>query len=299
MTQDTVAARGNYLCGESPLWDANAKKFYWCDLSTAKVYTLDKLGRRRTLFEGKNVGGFAVNRIGGFVCSTLQGVWLWEKSSGFRLVADEFGGEKLVCNDAIADPSGRFLFGSDYYDSYREYKLGKLFSMDKGGNLAVLDEGIHLSNGIGFSPDSKTLYYTDTGVRNIYAYDYDAAHGTASNRRLFVHVPEDQGIPDGLTVDAEGYVWSAQWYGSCVVRYDPDGKENFILRTPAKQTTSVMFGGEDLTDLYVTTASKPAWLPVIPPEYDYENAGVVGGPVYQYHSGIKGKAEFIADINPF
>ena len=115
--------------------------------------------------------------------------------------------------------------------------------MEKDGSLAVLDEGIHLSNGLGFSPDLKTLYYTDTIPRVIYAYDYDVKKGAVSNRRVFVKVPDTEGIPDGMTVDSEGYIWSAQWYGSCIMRYDPDGKVERCIKTPAKQTTSLIFGG--------------------------------------------------------
>lgn len=293
-----IITKNDYQCGESPIWDNRKKKFYWCDLITQKVFTLED-DRERTLFGGKSVGGFAVNKAGGFVCSTLQGIYLWDEQNGFRLIADKFEGEKLACNDSAADAAGRFLFGSDYYDSYQEYKLGKLFKMDRDGSITVLDEGIHLSNGIGFSPDDKILYYADTGVRKIYAYDYDVEKGEVSGKRVFVDVPDDQGIPDGLTVDAQGYVWSAQWYGSCVIRYAPDGSVDRILKTPAKQTTSVMFGGDDLCGIYVTTASKPAWLPVIPKDYDYENTDSIGGPIYRFDIGIKGKPEYIADIMPF
>lgn len=299
MDQYKIICDGDYQCGESPIWDARKGKFYWCDLGTARVFTLDETGKPQILFEGKNVGGFAVNKNGGFVCSTLQGIFLWDEQHGFRLIADAFEGEKLVCNDSAADPAGRFLFGSDYYDAYGKYKLGKLFSMEKDGSMKVLDEGIHLSNGIGFSPDNKTLYYTDTITREIFAYDYDVEKGEVSNKRVFVKVPDHEGIPDGMTVDAQGYVWSAQWYGSRVVRYTPDGSVDRVLKTPAKQTTSLIFGGADFTDIYITTAAKPAWLHVIPAAYDYEDTSNMGGAVYKYNLGIQGKAEFIADIDPF
>ena len=163
--------------------------------------------------------------------------------------------------------------------------------------MEILDEGIHLSNGLGFSPDLKTLYFSDTIAHVIYAYDYDAKRGAVSNRRIFVDVPKDEGMPDGMTVDAEGYVWSAQWYGKCVMRYDPDGKVERRLETPARQTTSLIFGGSDMTDIFITTASKPAWLHMIPKDYDYDDVTNLGGPVYKINLGIKGKPEFIADID--
>ena len=159
-----------------------------------------------------------------------------------------------------------------------------------------MEEGVHLSNGLGFSPDNKILYYTDTVFRTIYAYDYNLKNGSISNRRVFVKVPDDEGIPDGMTVDSEGFVWSAHWYGSCIVRYDPEGKINMRLKTPAKQTSSLIFGGKDLTDIYVTTSEKSVKLHIAPEGYDFD-ALDIGGPVYRYNLGIKGKPEYLADIS--
>jgi sugar lactone lactonase YvrE len=93
--------------------------------------------------------------------------------------------------------------------------------VDTDERVTVLDDGFHLANGLGFSPDDRTLYFTDSAARRIYAYDYNPATGDARNRRTIVRVPDDEGLPDGLTVDADGFVWFAQWYASCVVSYDP------------------------------------------------------------------------------
>lgn len=293
-----IVANENYLCGESPLWDIRDKKFYWCDLLPKKVFKLnDETGKPEVYFEGKSVGGFAMNQSGGYACSALEGIFLWDEKNGFRLVADFLGADKLAGNDCIADPCGRLLFGSVFYDAFApSYPLGKLFKVERDGKVEILDEGIHLSNGLGFSPDEKTLYYSDTIGHEILAYDYNKEKGTVSNKRTFVKVPLDEGMPDGMTVDAEGFVWSAQWYGSCVMRYDPDGKVERKLVTPGRQTTSVMFGGENLDDIYITTAFKPAWLHMIPKDYDYSDTSNLGGPVYKINLGIKGKPEYMADI---
>ena len=106
---------------------------------------------------------------------------------------------------------------------------------------------------MGYSPDESIMYYTDSSVRTIYAYDYDRATGSVSNRRDFVKLPDTAGVPDGMTVDSEGYVWTAVWFDGCIVRFDPDGVEERRIALPAIQTSSVMFGGPDLTDIYVTT----------------------------------------------
>ncbi len=293
-----IVADGNYLCGESPLWDIRNNKFYWCDLLPCEVYEQGNNDKHNILISGLGIGGFAMNKQGGFVVSSLQGIYLWDKEKGLRLIADKLGEDTLQGNDCIADPCGRLLFGTSFYDAFApSYKLSKLYKVEKDGKVEVLDEGIHLSNGLGFSPDEKILYFSDTIAHKIFAYDYDKVKGAISNKRVFVDVPLDEGMPDGMTVDAEGYVWSAQWYGKCIMRYDPDGKVERRLETPARQTTSLIFGGADFTDMYITTAAKPAWLHMIPKAYDFSDTTNLGGPVYKCNLGIKGKPEFIADID--
>jgi sugar lactone lactonase YvrE len=290
-----------YLCGETPMWDTKTSRLLWSDMLAGKLFAYDVKDKEVSLLaEGKNVSGFTMNRGGGLVCATHQGVYLWDEARGFQLAADVHNGHRLQCNDATADARGRFLFGSTFYGPNSclpgSYPLGKLFSMDQSGEISVLDEGIHLSNGIAFSPDNHTLYYTDTIIRTIYAYDYNLAQGTVSNRRVLVRIPEEAGVPDGLTVDAEGYLWSAHWYGSRIVRYSPGGNVERVIYTPAKQTSSLVFGGTDFTDLFVTSAALSVRLPIAPQGYDFE-ADYIGGATYRYNFGIKGRPEYIADIS--
>ena len=113
------------------------------------------------------------------------------------------------------------------------------------GALRIVEEGVGCSNGMGFSPDLETMYFTDAMAREIYAYDFNAETAALSNRRLFVKVSAEDGVPDGMTVDAEGFVWSANWFGSCIIRFDPEGREERRIATPAQQTSRVMFGGKD------------------------------------------------------
>src|SRR5207247_7061215 len=133
-----------------------------------------------------------------------------------------------------------------------------------------VEEGVELANGLGFSPDNRTLYFTDSAARKIYAYDVQPETGRLSNRRIFASVTADEGLPDGLTVDAEGFVWSAQWYGSQVVRYDPDGKVERRIAMPITQVSSVAFGGENLTDLYITSAGGSWASQLAPPGYNFD-----------------------------
>jgi D-xylonolactonase len=252
---------------------------------------------QETIHKGFNVGGFVLNRQGGLFLCIWDGVALWNSDDDWkRLFGETYNGNLLRFNDISADPEGRVFAGT-----YLDNGLGKLFRFDPDGTVSVAEEGVGCSNGIGFSPDLATMYYTDSTKRVIYAYDYDRATGKISNRRDFVVLANTEGVPDGMTVDADGYVWTAVWFGGCVIRFDPNGKEERRLFVPAYQTSSVMFGGKDLTDLYVTTADynvNPGGV-LDPVGYDwkaYKN-GYRGGGLFRIRLGdIQGREEFQADF---
>lgn len=284
-------------CGECPVWDPVEKCLFWTDCVGLKFQRLDwTSGRHDVVKASVEIYGFRRNRLGGFVVTTPRGVWLWDGHGELEIVAAEADGTRLQVNDCTADSAGRLLTGSFFYDPTRDYEPGRLVRIDTDGTATVLDEGFKLANGLGFSPNGCILYFTDTAARRIYAYDYDVSTGSVRHRRVFVDVPADEGIPDGLAVDAGGFVWSAQWYGGCVVRYDPDGKEERRISVPAKQTSSVAFGGPDLTHLFITTAAKSEPMPIMPPGYD-SNSGFFGGPLFCVHVGIQGQVQSVADIH--
>jgi sugar lactone lactonase YvrE len=298
MPELSVIADYNDRCGEGPIWDVRHNLLYWTDCLGLRLYRYDWPSKKHEIVkEGLEIKGFALNQDGGFVLTNTSGIWLWDGSGTPKIIAEQADGFECQANDCIADPSGRLLAGLFYYDSTEDYVLGKLITVDTDGTARVLDEGFHLANGLGFSPNRKILYFTDSVARCIFAYDYDAGKGTVKNRRIFVRVPATSGIPDGLTVDAEGFVWSAEWYGSCVVRYDPDGVIERRIVTPAKQTSSITFGGPDLSEIFITSAGESAPLPVMPPGYD-PTSGYFGGALYRMQSDIQGKPEFMTNIRP-
>jgi sugar lactone lactonase YvrE len=297
MSQLSVIADYGDLCGEGPIWDVRNTQLYWTDCVGLKFYCYDWSTRTpRVVKEGLEIYGCALNQGGGFVITNTSGIWLWDGEGAPHLVAEELEGCKLQMNDCIADPAGRLLAGTVFYSPSQEYVLGKLICVDTDGTARILDEGIHLANGLGFSPDGGTLYFADSGGRTIFAYDYERGRGTVKNRRVFKLIPASSGLPDGLTVDAEGFIWSAEWYGSRVVRYDPDGKIERQIDTPAKQTSSLAFGGPELTDIFITSAGRSEPMPIMPAGYD-PNSGYFGGKLLHTNLGIRGKAEFLADIH--
>lgn len=290
------AADGGDLCGECPVWDPAGHSVYWTDCVGIKFQRLDlATGKHEVLKTGVEVYGFRRNRPGGFVVTNTSGVWTWDGQGELRLVCDRAEGSRLQLNDCTADSAGRVLTASFFYDPNSDYEPGRLIRIDPDGEATVLDEGFCLSNGIGLSPDERTLYFTDSVARRIYSFDYVVATGSARNRRVFVQVPPDEGIPDGLAVDAAGFVWSAQWYGGCVARYDPEGCLERRIAVPAKQVSSVAFCGPDLNDLFITSAAKSEPMAVMPPGYD-PDSGFMGGPLYHMHVGIRGQEQAMANI---
>jgi D-xylonolactonase len=296
MNSSTIVADDQNLCGECPVWNPLHSTVEWIDQTGQKFYRLEWASRRHSLMkQGLAINGFRPNRQGGYVITNNEGFWLWDGADDLNLVAAEVDNSKCQLNDCVADSRGRLLAGSYFYNPSAEYELGKLIRLDTDGKTGVLDEGIHLANGLGFSPDGKILYFADSAARLIFAYDYNLESGQARNRRVFVQVPKTEGLPDGLCVDSEGYVWSAQWYGSSIVRYDPDGKVERRLEFPAKQVSSLTFGGPQLTDIFVTSAAQSEPMPIMPPGYD-PRTGPFGGALYHVNVGIPGQPPRMADI---
>jgi sugar lactone lactonase YvrE len=291
-----VVAQDNNRCGEGPIWDAERRRLIWTDIESALVYqSFPANGEKSVLSRGLSVAGIALDRSGALVFAGATGLHVWRSPQDCRTLADQFEGEPLAFNDLIAGPQGRVYAGTVYWGADGMEKPGKLYLFGRTSRARVVEEGILLANGLGFSPDDRTLYFTDSAARTLYAYDVEPATGDLSNRSTFVRVPAEEGIPDGLTVDSEGFVWSAQWYGAQIVRYDPDGQVERRIPMPVTQVSSVGFGGDDLMDLYITTAGESWPSPLAPKGYDF-NATNSGGSLYRVRLDVPGKPEHLADL---
>ena len=282
----------NDACGEGPMWRAEENALYWTDITNKHFYRYNCTTRQAALLSsGFEVCGYAFHEGGGLVVVNSEGIWWWDSKTAATNIATQVDGNLCRMNDCATDASGRLFAGSYYFAGVTPgFALGHLMVVDLDGSVRIVDEGIQLANGIGFSPDGRTLYFTDSLARIIYAYDYDVRTGSVRNRRPFVKVPFSEGLPDGLTVDAEGFVWSAQWFGGCVVRYDPDGAVERRVAVPARQITSLAFAGPSLTDIFVTSAALPDCLDFAPPGYDAAS-GNNGGALFFGNEGIAGRPE--------
>ncbi len=288
---DVIANDGN-LCGEGPHWDEREQVLYWTDIDGQRFYRYLWRERRHELVDqGFTINGFCLQEDGGFLTTNSQGFWRWRPGEKPVLLAAEAEGQECRLNDCVADPEGRVYSGSYHLDAEGNSDPSYLFCIDTDGSVRIADEGILFSNGLAFSPDCRTFYFTDLAARVIYAYDYRRSDGALSNRRPFVRIDRSEGMPDGLTVDAEGFLWIAHWFGGCVTRYDPDGKRERKVEIPAAQTSSLTFGGPDLDEIYVTTAAMNNCLMLAPEGYDPEKV-FVGGSLYRFRAGIQGQVKY-------
>lgn len=239
--------------GEGPLWHPDERRFYWVDIDNHCFHRYDPTGDDvETFTVGLPVGTLAFREQGGLILATRDGFAFWDEASGRLDFIVDPEADKPDCrfNDGAVDPGGRFWAGTMGREN-----TSKLYRLDPDRSLHVMETGIHTSNGLGWSPDRRTMYYVDTPTQLIWAYDYDLDSGAISNRRTLVDTQDEPGYPDGLTVDSEGFIWSARWDGWRISRYDPAGRRERIVELPVQRPTSCTFGGPDLSQLYITSAA--------------------------------------------
>jgi sugar lactone lactonase YvrE len=245
------------VIGEGPLWHSQEESLDWVDfLEHHQILRFSLQTRRLEVFEtGIPVMALGIRRAGGFIAATGKGLATWDtQHKVFETVCNPLAArDGFRFNDAATDSRGRFWVGT-LNEANPKGPDGELYCLQADGSCQVMDKNITVANGTGWSPDRKTMYFTDTFRYTVYAYDYDADAGTITNRRTFVQTSPDAGLPDGLTVDSEGFVWSAFWGGWKVVRYNPEGKVDREYRVPVPNPSSCAFGGKRLDELYITTA---------------------------------------------
>jgi sugar lactone lactonase YvrE len=268
--------------GEGPRWNVEEQALYWVDIENDAFYRFDPgTGEQERCVVGLPVGALGFRAAGGLILATRDGFALWEpETQALRFLADpEADRPESRFNDGAVDSMGRFWAGT-----MSEDPTSSLYRLDPDGRVHQMETGLTTSNGLGWSPDNRTMYLTDTPRQVIYAYDFDAATGAITNRRPFVTTPDGPGWPDGLAVDSEGGVWSARWGGWKVTRYDPAGAVEREIRLPVECPTSCAFGGAGLDELYITTA----WTGVDPAQ---RAAQPWAGDLFRVRVGIKGRPE--------
>lgn len=252
----TCLQAANAIVGEGPSWDPSRGVLYWVDIKRPAIFRFEPgLGQTGHWPMPYPVGCVCPTRSADqLVFADAQGFGFLDLTNGDIIrVADpepNFPGNRF--NDGKVDRKGRLWAGT--MDDQCVQPSGSLYRLDPDGHVRRMATGFICSNGLGWSPDNKTFYFTDSMVRTIWAYDFDAEAGELGERRVFARLADDDGVPDGLTVDSEGFVWSAIWGGCRLIRFAPEGAIDCKVRIPVQQPSSCMFGGPDLKTLYVTSA---------------------------------------------
>lgn len=277
----------DYRCelGEGPLWHPTEKRVYWLDIARGLMFRFNPAtGEHEQCYEGEVVGGFTIQEDGALLLFMARGAVATWREGRLDYILEEIPDERdSRFNDVAADPVGGVFCGT----LPTADRLGRLYRLDPDGSITRVLDDVDISNGIGFTPDRAQMYYTESGTRKIYLFDYDQKTGAITNRRVFLDTPDDGTIPDGLAVDSDGYVWSARFYSSSLYRYSPQGVEERRTELPVRQVSSLTFGGDDLTDIYVTTAGG----------HNKAQEGPGAGGLFRLNLGIRGQPEFLSRVH--
>ena len=276
------------LCrtGEGPMWNERDEKVYWVDIPAGTIYRYDPAnGSHEIVLESDEaIGGYTFQEDGSLLLFQEHGaIRQWNNGVTTTVVSEiprERGGR---FNDVIADPEGRVFCGTMPIGE----QPGTLYRLDHDGSIHVAFDDAGLSNGLGFSPDLGAIYHSDSLNRAITRSIYNRVTGELSGRQVFHRSRPEDGVPDDMTVDADGHVWVAQWDGHCVVRLDLDGNEAERVLFPPKKVSSLTFGGVGYRTAWVTTAN--------PEGREVEGEGA--GALFEVELGVAGKPEFRSSID--
>ena len=258
MSKPEVVAGGNAILGESPLWSPAEAALYWVDINNPTIHRLDPAtGARERWPIETEIGSIGLAGPRRMVAGLRTGAHYVDLETGrIEAICDPEGEGRFNrnrMNDGKIDRAGRFWVGTMNDPGHEP--LGTLYRIDRDGGAAPVLGGIRVPNALCWSPDSSVMYFTDSYSHQIWAFDFDLATGAMENKRVFAAIAEETGVPDGATVDADGFLWCAHMFGSRVSRYAPDGSLDRAIALPVPQVTSCAFGGADLETLYITTAS--------------------------------------------
>ena len=279
----------DYRCmvGEGPVWHPEERALYWLDIPEGKIFKYSPgNGKHETVYHGRPVGGMTLQEDGSFLLFMDRGsIAIWHGGAKLDFVVDQIDDElESRFNDVIADPKGGVFCGTMASPDHP----GNLYRLDTDGTLRVVVPRTGTPNGLGFTGDRRHMFFTDTGHREIYRFAYNEATGEIAGQETFVTPPPDgDGRPDGMTVDSEDHIWSARWDGWILVRHAPDGSEDLRITFPAKKISSVTFGGDSLTDMYVTSAGGQ----------DRKENGAAAGALFHLNIGLPGRPEFRSRVN--
>jgi len=287
-SQPTVALDCRNCLGESVVWDDRERRLFWVNIHDAEIWSWDPASDYEpvVLCLPERVGALGLRENRGLVLALASGFALFDPKTAHleKLTDVESDLPTTRLNDGRIDPAGRFVCGGmDEGDPQRP--LSAVYSFNRDHNPRKIIHDISCANSICWSPNGQIMYFTDMPSRRIDAFDYDTASGDLSNQRVFADLAKEPGSADGSIVDAEGCLWNAQWRGSKLVRYCPDGTIDREVPLPVSNPTCLTFGGEDLDILFVTSA----WFTLTDEERAQEPHA---GSLFAFRPGVRGRCEF-------
>ena len=215
-------------------------------------------------------------------------VEIWDEGKITTVIREIPAARNSRFNDAIADPEGRVYSGT----MATKTTDGCLYRFDRDGTYHLMATGFLIPNGMGFDRDYQHLYVTDSDRLTIYQFDYDRATGNLTHQQPFITVPKEEGVPDGLTIDTQGYIWSARWGGNCICRYNPQGQEVMKIELPVHKVSCVTFGGKNYDTLFISTAQDDQ----VTADVSLPSSEPEAGNIFHLHLGIVGKPELLSRI---
>lgn len=249
-----VALDAGAQLGEGPVWDDRSQRLIWVDIIGQAVHFFDPASGADRSVDVPGTPGVAIpRRNGGLVLAIGHGFGFLDESGRFEQIVELPQGDVPArMNDGNCDAAGRFWAGSTGFNA--EAGAAVLYRLDPDLSVTRVLEGVTESNGIDWSPDDRLMYYVDSMEGRVDVFDFDLDAGSISHRRPFVAVDDVEVLPDGLTVDADGYVWVACWGGAAVRRFAPDGSPAGGVSLPTPNITSPVFGGPGLDRMFITSA---------------------------------------------
>lgn len=253
-----IAAEPLSVLGEGPLWDAASGLLHWIDALGGTIFALDpSTGETKSIQVGHEIGCIAIRETGELIVATAREISEIDDSGERQLLVSIPGDDpSLRFNDGKCDSSGRLWVGTMSPLGVRP-RAAALYRIDPPKNSVLEIIGhVTTSNGLAWSPDESLLYYVDTATQRVDCFDYDSLHGSLGKRSAFAAIESSAGLPDGLCVDRDGFVWVAVYGAGAIYRYAPNGRLDEKLAVPVRWVTSLTFGGPDLHDLFLTSGTR-------------------------------------------
>ena len=244
------------MLGEGPVWDAANNAILWVDIMGSAIHQLDRKNNAfHSIATPSMIGSFALCNDGNIVAALQEGFVFINRNTGeISAIGDpekQLPGNRF--NDGKTDPAGRFWAGSMSLTG--ETGTGSLYMLDGKLTINKKIENVSISNGLCWSEDLQHFYYIDTPTMEVVRYEYDNSNGAISNKTTVISIPRKEGYPDGMTMDSEGMLWIAHWEGWQVARWNPfTGEKIDAIQLPVSLVTSICFGGENMDEMYITSA---------------------------------------------